>query len=381
MWSLRIRRLLPKAGLLGLALTISVVLAEVVVRLALPQFYITGPRGMFVPDPPRRFRLSPGVHGTLAAVGEFSHSISINSLGMRGPEIGKKSPETYRIVALGDSFTFGFGVEIEQTFIALAQDRLRSTVSGNIEIINNGVPAFGLPDEVAWFEQYSLQLEPDLVIINVCLANDLFDATEDEISTEMYKRMQAEKHWSLGAWLFRRSHLYRLVSQAAPVRALLGMPESWPIARLREMIRMHTDTPSELTLKGRRANQAALARLAELAEQHDFRLGAMLIPVEYQLVPERWKRLLNNLGLDPTAYDPEVPRRFFLNAFAEHDIPVLDLWLRFQAEMQNGEQLFFRKDPHWTPAGHRLVADTLSAFIVDENLVESPKPAIIASTL
>lgn len=368
MWSLQIRRLVPKVVLLVLALTVSVIMIEIVVRLTLPQLYRTGPRGLFALDPPRRYRLAPGLHGTIEVVGEFSFNMSTNSLGMRGPEVGDKTPETLRILALGDSFTFGFGVELEETFIALAEEQLRAKISQGIEILNSGVPAYGLPDELAWLEHYGLPLEPDSVLVNICLANDLFNATEEEIDKDIYKGSQGADRRSLNAWLFRHSHSYRLASQATPVRSIFGLPEAWFITRSRKITQMHTDKPSDLVLKGRRENRAALARLAELARQHDFRLSAMLIPNHYHMVPALWERHLRFFGLDPADYDPDVPRRFFLDTLAELDIPVLDLLPLIQPKLNDGEQLYFKRDPHWTPAGNSFVADALSAFIIEEDL-------------
>jgi len=42
--------------------------------------------------------------------------VSINSLGFRGPELDLDTPGVLRVLLLGDSFTFGYGVEYEQTF-------------------------------------------------------------------------------------------------------------------------------------------------------------------------------------------------------------------------------------------------------------------------
>lgn len=40
-------------------------------------------------------------------------------------------------------------------------------------------------------------------------------------------------------------------------------------------------------------------------------------------------------------------------------VPVIDLLLGFRAA--TGSRLYYRADPHWTPAGHALAADLIRA--------------------
>ena len=82
--------------------------------------------------------------------------IRTNSQGLRGGELGKKSG--YRILCVGESVTFGWGVEEDETYPA------RLSVELNVEVINAGVPAQKPIHMANWIRLYAKQYEPDLIL-------------------------------------------------------------------------------------------------------------------------------------------------------------------------------------------------------------------------
>src|SRR6185295_13953410 len=70
---------------------------------------------------------------------ELAYGVEINSLGLRGPEIGRTPPaDITRVLAVGDSQTFGFYLENDQTWPARLEARLRADGS-EVEVVNAGV--------------------------------------------------------------------------------------------------------------------------------------------------------------------------------------------------------------------------------------------------
>lgn len=100
----------------------------------------------------------------------------INEHGLRGPSPSPtKAAGVYRILALGDSFTFGEGVADDEPFIARLTERLnRSSASRRYEGINAGVSGYNTRDEVIYLENRWLELDPDLVLLTFYL-NDAYD--------------------------------------------------------------------------------------------------------------------------------------------------------------------------------------------------------------
>src|SRR5260370_1025014 len=67
--------------------------------------------------------------------------VAINSLGLRGDEVSvPKPPRTIRIVAVGDSITFGYGIPVEDTYAKILERCLNQGVFGGAryEVLNGG---------------------------------------------------------------------------------------------------------------------------------------------------------------------------------------------------------------------------------------------------
>lgn len=342
-------------------------IGEIAIRLAAPQArLVIAPGGLYEPDPPGRVRLSPGYEGRISNRAEYSTPIRINTAGLRGPETGPPSASTMRILAIGDSFVFGVGVDDDETFVWRLAGRL--TESGvAAEGLNAGVPTFGVPDAVGWLERHGLALAPDVVVIGVFLGNDLIDASPDRPAIHLVDGLMVPAASPRGprAWLHRRSHLYVALKGLLerpgmrPLRSRLGLAEPWTVRNLREEFTIyHRDAASALA-PAIAASDEALGRLAERSRGAGFGLVALLIPSEVQLDPSRWRAALESLDLDQREHDPQVPRRIFRRLLDKHGISVIDPAPRLAQGLAAGSDLYFAHDRHWTAGGHGVVADEL----------------------
>ncbi len=123
-------------------------------RMANDVLVFTGGRPAF------RLRANGGTHF-------FESSVAINSKGFRGREIPTEKGMAYRIVALGESTTFGYTLRAgdkpwPELLEALIRERLRPPRP--VEVINAGVPGYSLRDNVDRLEQDILPLQPDLIV-------------------------------------------------------------------------------------------------------------------------------------------------------------------------------------------------------------------------
>ena len=96
-------------------------------------------------------------------------SYHTNNLGLRGPDIGAKTRP--RLLMLGNSCTFGWGVNDDQTFSA----QLQRLLGNEYEIINGGVPGYSSYQGRLFFEDDLIKLQPDVVFIMFSW-NDLWAA-------------------------------------------------------------------------------------------------------------------------------------------------------------------------------------------------------------
>lgn len=92
-------------------------------------------------------------------------TIKISSNGIRDYQYMPEKPQgVYRIVILGDSVAFGWGVELEHTFAKYLERFLQERRIGRFEVINFGVPGYNLAQEIATLEYKCLDYHPDLII-------------------------------------------------------------------------------------------------------------------------------------------------------------------------------------------------------------------------
>ncbi|MDD5128102.1 MAG: GDSL-type esterase/lipase family protein [Candidatus Omnitrophica bacterium] len=122
-------------------------------------------------DPKIIFELNPGTKTIFTGqhVKIPPTTIKVSSAGIRDREYSFAKPEgVYRIVILGDSISFGWGVEMEQAFPELLEGFLNERDPGRYEVINFSVPGYNFSQEVATLERKCLGYHPDLVIFSVC---------------------------------------------------------------------------------------------------------------------------------------------------------------------------------------------------------------------
>jgi hypothetical protein len=133
----------------AIALTVTACACMIVIELWVRMRWddTQGQPGFFLTDARRGQRLSPGYDGWFAGV-----PVRINSLGFRDRKDYPldKAPNTFRIIVLGDSVTFGHGTLDETTYPHLLEQQLRAwRPNVNWEVWNLGVPGYNTGQELA----------------------------------------------------------------------------------------------------------------------------------------------------------------------------------------------------------------------------------------
>jgi len=101
----------------------------------------------------------------------YGTEVKINSKGLRDYEYDYLKPKhCYRVLVLGDSITFGWGVDFSQTYPKLLEKKLNERSPGQkFEVINSGVGNYNLRDELSYLEYEGLKYSPDLIILGFFL--------------------------------------------------------------------------------------------------------------------------------------------------------------------------------------------------------------------
>jgi lysophospholipase L1-like esterase len=333
------------------------------------------------PDGRTGFALRAGAD-TVHRTDEFSVAVHVNALGLRGPErTAAKPPRTRRILVLGDSFAFGFGVGQNEMFSAELERLLRER-GLQVEVLSSGVPGWSLDNELVYLRTEGFDLDPDLILIATC-ENDLgdlgwnrltLDAERLPVRVEATRRMidpKGRMHYvNEGraalpafsfpgqAWLedhslvyhFLRLRLTKLQSawaarvERSPAPAWLGLEPPPSIETLSQQdIQRALASSDAFQLRYHRFLAEAVKRLS----------AARGIPVRTLLVSAR--------GSPPDAASPVAT----LHVECDKD-PATCLDADRVLGREEGSPYFFHSDPHWNAAGHRRIAQALADWLAQD---------------
>src|SRR5712691_9574881 len=116
------------------------------------------------------FRTGPGVFG------EGDDGTVTNQFGFNDRDYPlEKTPGTFRILVVGDSFGWAGG--LEDNYTAMLERRFeRREGAHKIDIVNTGYPGTHTGEQLIMLKKYGLQYSPDLVILGFFAGNDFFEA-------------------------------------------------------------------------------------------------------------------------------------------------------------------------------------------------------------
>ena len=120
-------------------------------------------------NPARIYELKPDMVARFVGV-----LVETNSHGFRGPVQGtSKRENVLRIVGIGDSHMFGWGVRHEESFLSRVGAALNQATPGcHWEVINTAVPGYNTAMEVETLIEQGFDFSPDLVLVHY-VGNDL----------------------------------------------------------------------------------------------------------------------------------------------------------------------------------------------------------------
>lgn len=161
---------------------------------------------------------------------------NFNSAHQRGTE--DPSPAADRVLVLGDSFTFGWGLPEEQTYVSLLQKHLDGMPHARrIQLLNAAVGGWGTADEVAYLRKYGGDIAPRGVIVFVSFddfrralksrsfridpaTGDVVRVPVERTGSSAKKLLQDSAFYN---WLLEHSHLVQLIRQAIVFKGGIGV--------------------------------------------------------------------------------------------------------------------------------------------------------------
>jgi lysophospholipase L1-like esterase len=322
---------------------------------------------------------------------EFSVTIHTNRYGLRGPDpVLPKPAGTFRILMLGDSFTFGFPVKEEEAFVSLIEQGLKSR-GYPVDVVNGGVSGYSPTLEYVSLRDEYLAFDPDLVV----LWYDLGDLQEDYwyqknlLYDERGRIIRCDSRYingrfNWGEWL--RTHVavvkyfddrvLRTIEKARILGVwgylqvrLRGERAKVAIAKLKAA-KGDADTASSdrfllargsMTLEQLRSSwgqsERYLLMIRDLLAEREIPLVVGAYPYGILVGPDQWAEGRTYWGFEKGKTYDSAPVRSILGDFAAREgIPLIDSYESFRRAAPSGK-LFYDWDGHLNPQGHRVLAE------------------------
>lgn len=315
--------------------------------------------------------------------------LQTNSAGLRNMEEIDENEDVFRVLVIGDSFTYGLYVHNQETYPARLEEYLNANLRTEVQVLNAGVPGYTISDELDYLKDKGLALAPDLVVLGI-YTNDIFDLYppvrelfgRDVVlqTTQPLMAVDEEPQWV--AFLRENVALYTLlrnlrqqyqdsqvenaVNRVTPI--IEGLEE-----RYRDLTFNNPDSPEYAYEWAEYAR--LLEEMARLLEEQDIPFAMILFPDLAQL-PDR-----GGLSTHPQTVLAELA--------ADRDIPFLDMLpvYREYGDIQSLYLMHYNKkaevdpnapdaavapymgDGHPSPHGHLLAARTLADMLIANGLV------------
>jgi lysophospholipase L1-like esterase len=371
-----------------LSLSLALLFSEWIIRRVLPQNTLQQAKLVS----PRVFAKSQLIPSSLiknldtqhiCLTREFSVHYTTNSLGYRGPEFELAKPaDTYRILMLGDSITFGWGVEDNQTFSYLLPELLDHQFQGKkLEIINAGYhDGYAVDNYYVYLKNQGLALNPDLIILNLFPWNDISDLKEmvwhqtderelpDKItSTERvvrggYHTEVVASNWKYRLPILRNSHL--------AILAMDRLEKQSPqlVEKIKKILRVRVpDNISQSEAEACIYQLNCSDRMAQLWQKLDL----VLLGINDLLLDHQIPLVINLLPAHTQVFplaeadNPDLvqlnPQQQFKQLFNQHQINYLDPIAYFIDD--HSRDYFYHQDGHPTALGHQRLATALADYL------------------
>jgi lysophospholipase L1-like esterase len=282
-----------------------------------------------------------------------------NSVGFSGKEFTREKPDgSLRVVCMGNSSTFGWGVPPDSCYARLLEVSLNEKLGRPVQVINAGIPGYSSLQGFVQYERNILELDPDIITLSFMANDNLPSAKPDSEILRERQGMIGFTQEILNYSCTYRAMKYLIV--AKKLKSERGEDRKRSVRRVRPAV-----------------SRASLTQLIKIARKNDTEVFFVAIL--------------------PDSRDWDPYRTVFQDLSRELDVPLLDtqdLFDDFLANLENQQgtelsyiletekkyserirtrhpDIYVRNDRvHPSSLGHLLTARALSAMISDRIVAE-----------
>jgi len=300
---------------------------------------------------------------------QYENGLFFNSMGFPDREFKIPKPnDTFRIVALADSFGVMPMMPYEYNHLTLLEDELQGFAgSRKIDVANLGMAGNSPAHYLAILEEVGTQLNPDLVVMYFFLGNDFVPFGSEQVFVSRWDRFETYRVLSR----LRRTSRINIEwdGHKTAEEVQVSIPDYVRDWRLEEPFiprdqflrleqgraRFFDPNLSEVHFAGAIRYIESIADLAR--ELTGSPLVMFVVPEELQVNVELRSEIEQVLNKE---LDIDRPLRYLQENLAhlgDDDIIIIDLLPRFQIAQRELERVYFLQETHWNVNGNRVGAE------------------------
>ena len=268
--------------------------------------------------------------------------LNTNSKGLRGKKDFSyaKDKEKFRILILGDSFTFGDEVSDDETYAHYLQEMLP-----HVEVINMGVHGYGHDQMLLLFKEERIKYDPDIVILGF-------------LALDMSRNLLRFRDFAKPRFVLNKGAL-KLTDTPVP-RPEDILEWDWARPRIVDLFSLMQHRIEKISgLQKKQMENVTTAILTDLIRSIE---SIHAVPILAYL--PRGKEIATAIAVN------EDEAFMFSLCQLNEKAKCFSTRPRFAEKIARGER--FKSGGHWEPAGHLTVAEAIHRYLVDGGYVSVP---------
>lgn len=257
------------------------------------------------------------------------------------------------VYIIGDSYAIGHDVTSYVSYIDKAFPELN--------IVNLGVWGYNVDQYLTMTKKYSALKNPRYIFLNFFIGNDYIPKERNDIAKDIFQ--------ATGIMENRKSKSYLLKYTMPVVNTAISKISKNKKTRNKKIIYEIENNFSRMEVA---KTLETLNELIDFAKQNDIKIFIIIAPSDYQVHPDLLDQAKEYTGIVPKYFKVIEAHQSLISYLESNDLEYIDLLPIFQ-EKAAKKFLYLEGDNHWNDAGNILAAEAIAAKLKEINFLNNEK--------